>query len=274
MPQALQIIFIRHGETDDNITRTLQGHRDTSLTELGQSQAATLTTKLLSQYPASAITAIYHSPLLRIRQTIAPLLAELDGRGVDAAEQYVDLQGRGEVKGVKVVSDADWKGQALGKLEGGSYDSIDMGNPRSADGGEGVEAFDVFVERVRGAFGRCLAAELKRLKGDEAGGKKVLVVATHGVGITSLFKVLEGSLQPEEGKEGYEWRRVARRGDGAYEVRWTDSDDIASLVLEQPEELAVGEEAVQWGKVKGEPFLIEYWGKKEKADVKQTRQLG
>jgi broad specificity phosphatase PhoE len=298
MPSALKILFIRHGETDDNvsepqtsksipprfpsqlftsihpsqlhipcpptmnglqITRTLQGWRDTSLTRRGHDQAATLTTLLLNQYPLSRISTIYHSPLLRIRQTIAPLLDHISGSITDQ-------------QAISVISDADLRGQGLGVLEGGSYDSIDMSNPRSADGQEGVEDFDVFVERLRACLGRILGREVSRRKSQQqsnGGGetRDVVVIATHGVGITSLFAMLEGSLKPIT--EGLTWPRLATRGPKAYKVRWTDSDDIACLSVQGLENLPIvvrdGNEAVlEWDKVNGEPFVIEVWGKREK----------
>ncbi|KPI41587.1 uncharacterized protein AB675_9355 [Cyphellophora attinorum] len=260
MPSAFKILFIRHGETDDNVNHpNPPGWRDTSLTPRGHDQAATLTALLLNKYPLSRISTIYHSPLLRIRQTIAPLLNHISGSTADQ-------------QAISIISDADLRGQGLGVLEGGSYDSIDMSNPRSADGQEGVEDFDVFVERLRTCFGRIMGREISRRKSsdrdaNDPGRRDVVVIATHGVGITSLFAMLEGSLTPNT--RGLEWRRVASRGPEAYKVRWTDSDDIACLSVQGLDDLPIVEDdkeaVLAWDKVKGEPFVIEVWGKKEKA---------
>lgn len=208
----------------------LQGHRDTNLTPKGHEQAKVLAKQFEDQH----IDAIYHSPLKRITQTIQPILDQQPG--------------------VPTHADADLKGQYLGELEGGSYDSIDMGNPRSADGGPGVELFDDFVRRLKRVFSRIVGAEAPHV-GD---GNRNVVIATHGVGITSLFKTLENTPSCD----GFN-PVLAVRGPEAYEVRWTDSDDVARLVVKQPHKLAVRDGQLQWDLIEEKPFLIEKWGKKE-----------
>ena len=227
----LHLLFIRHGETQDNIDRKLQGQRDTSLTEKGKEQSIVLAEKLKDQH----IDAFYHSPLLRIRQTIEPILANHPG--------------------IQVIADDDLKGQALGELEGGSYDSIDMGNPRSADGGPGVELFDDFVRRLKVVFGRIIGQQAPLTGSDD----RVVAIATHGVGITSLFKALENSPDCD----GFN-SELATRGPEAYEVRWTDSDDVARLIAEKPRELPIIGGRLNWSTIQGKPFIIETWGKREK----------
>jgi broad specificity phosphatase PhoE len=233
MPRGrLILLFIRHGETQDNIDRVLQGHRDTSLTEKGHREGQVLASKLQNQ----RIDVIYHSPLQRITQTITPILENRPG--------------------IPRHADADLKGQYLGDLEGSSYDVIDMSNPRSADGRLGVEIFDDFVRRLKRSFGRIIGAEAPLVGGED----RIVAVATHGVGITSLFKTLESS----PGCDGFN-SKLAVRGPDAYEVRWTDSDDVSRLVVGEPANLPVERAALEWDKLVGQPFLIEIWGKKEKA---------
>ena len=229
----LHLLFVRHGETQDNIDRILQGLRDTSLTEKGHKEAQILAQKLKDQ----PIDALYHSPLTRIVQTIQPILSD-----------HPDIP---------VFADSDLKGQSLGELEGGSYDTIDMSNPRSADGQPGVELFDDFVRRLKRVFARIVGAEAPKAVGPR---DRTVVIATHGVGITSLFKVLEatpscGGFNP----------KFATRSANAFEVRWTDSDDVARLVVLRPADLPIEDGVLDWSAVSGEPFLIESWGKMEKA---------
>ncbi len=228
----LHLLFIRHGETQDNIDKILQGHRDTSLTEKGHREAKVLADKLRGQ----RIDAIYHSPLLRMRQTIQPILSQLPD--------------------IPVYPDAGLKGQMLGDFEGGSYDLVDMSNPRSADGQPGVELFDDFVRRLKKSFGRIVGAEAPKVGEKD----RIVVVATHGVGITSIFKILEDTPSCS----GFN-PKLAKRGSEAFEVRWTDSDDVARLVVGHPIDLPLQAGVLDWDKVRGEPFLIECWGKKEKA---------
>ena len=229
----LHLLFIRHGETQDNIDKILQGWRDTSLTEKGLREAQVLADKLRGQQ----IDAIYHSPLLRMRQTIQPILDQLPE--------------------IPVFPDPDLRGQMLGDFEGGSYDLVDMSNPRSADGQPGVELFDDFVRRLKRSFGRIVGKEAPKVGERDP---RVVAIATHGVGITSIFKVLEDTPSCNGHNP-----KLAKRGPEAFEVRWTDRDDVARLVIEKPGDLPVKDGVLDWDRMKGEPFLIESWGKKEKA---------
>jgi 2,3-bisphosphoglycerate-dependent phosphoglycerate mutase len=228
----LHLLFIRHGETQDNIDRVLQGQRDTSLTPTGHLDAKILADKLRGQH----IDMIYHSPLTRMVETIQPILSHLPD--------------------VPTEADPELMGQALGELEGGSYDSIDMSNPRSADSQPGVELFDDFVRRLKRVFARIIGAEAQRIDVKN----RIVIIATHGVGITSLFKALEATPSCE----GFN-PRLATRGPEAFEVRWTDSDDVARLVVAKPAELPIKDNELDWSAISGQPFLIELWGKKEKA---------
>ena len=238
----LHILFIRHGETQDNIDRMLQGHRDTSLTPKGHREAQVLADKLHAQ----PVDAVYHSPLTRIRQTIQPILDQDHRRHLE------------------VHSDPDLRGQFLGDLEGGSYDTVDMNNPRSADAQvatAGVELFDDFVRRLKRSFARIVGAEARQAVGQQQRGDRTVIIATHGVAITALFKTLESS----PACDGFN-AKMATRGPDAFEVRWTDSDDVSRLVVARPAELPVGKDGVlDWDAVVGEPFFIDYWGKREKA---------
>jgi broad specificity phosphatase PhoE len=228
----LILLFVRHGETQDNIDRILQGLRDTSLTNKGLREAEILAAKLQTQ----RIDAVYHSPLIRIVQTIKPILA-----------------GRSDIP---VHADRNLTGQALGGLEGGSYDRVDMSNPRSADGRDGVELFDDFVRRLMKVLAEIVAVEARQVGQQD----RTVLIATHGVGITSMFKALEASPSCE----GFN-PKVAVRGPNAYEVRWTDSDDVAKIVVARPRELSVSDGALNWSAISEQPFVIERWGKKEKA---------
>ena len=153
--------------------------------------------------------------------------------------------------------DPDLRGQGLGELEGGSYDTVDMGNPRSADPGPGVEKFDDYVRRLKACLGRIVGREAPLMRDGE---DSFVVVASHGVSITSIFKMLESTTNCA----GFN-PPLAVRGEEAYEVRYPESDDVARLVVREPRALVVKDGEVEWEKLEGKPFLIEAWGKKEKA---------
>lgn len=63
----MKLLLIRHGETDWNIEKRIQGSTDTSLNENGYAQAITLA-NTLSLRP-TPILALYSSPLARAAQT-------------------------------------------------------------------------------------------------------------------------------------------------------------------------------------------------------------
>lgn len=229
----LYLIFIRHGETQDNIDKILQGWRDTSLTDKGHREAEVLANKLLSDNVH--IDVVYHSPLIRIVQTITPVLATRSN--------------------VPTYADPDLRGQCLGVWEGGSYDLVDMSNPRSADGkAEGIEPFDDFVRRVKTSVGKAIAAETPKI----GPGNRVVAIATHGVAITALFKALEATPHCENFNP-----KMAVRGPEAYEVRYPDSEDVARLIVDKPKDLPIRDGELIWDEIQGEPFLIDRWGKKE-----------
>ena len=142
------------------------------------------------------------------------------------------------------------------KTEANPCTHLFVGNPRDADVQPGVEKFDDFVGRLKDITGKIIAAEAPKVSGKD----RVVLVASHGVCITSIFKVLEDTA-PCNGFAP----PVAERGPAAYEVRWTDSDDVAKMVIAHPKKLPIVGDQLQWEAIEGKPFFIELWGKKEKA---------
>lgn len=67
-----KIYVTRHGETEWNTQRRMQGHMDSALTEMGQNQAKWLGEKLKT----TEFSQVYASPSGRTRQTTALVLGE------------------------------------------------------------------------------------------------------------------------------------------------------------------------------------------------------
>ena len=65
------ILFARHGETEANRQRLALGRADPSLTERGSSQAGALAERL----GPTEVATVFTSPLLRARETAAPIAA-------------------------------------------------------------------------------------------------------------------------------------------------------------------------------------------------------
>jgi 2,3-bisphosphoglycerate-dependent phosphoglycerate mutase len=70
---ATTILLVRHGQTDWNRDRRVQGHSDIPLNETGRAQAAALADELADE----TIDAVYASDLTRARDTAAAVAATL-----------------------------------------------------------------------------------------------------------------------------------------------------------------------------------------------------
>ncbi len=95
-----EILIIRHGETDWNREEVFRGRVDVSLSERGRRQAKLLAESL----GASPIEAVYASPLVRARETAAPI-AESSGLMVVTEPRFVDM------------SFGEWEGKERAELE-------------------------------------------------------------------------------------------------------------------------------------------------------------
>ena len=75
-----EIWFIRHGETDWNRQRRLQGWQDSPLNEFGRNQAGLLASRLREDARGTPFDAIYSSDLQRAHATATPVSEQLDLR--------------------------------------------------------------------------------------------------------------------------------------------------------------------------------------------------
>jgi uncharacterized phosphatase len=124
------ILLVRHGETDWNAQRRVQGHSDTPLNDTGRAQARALADELASE----AIDAVYSSDLLRAHET-ARIVA--DRRGLD------------------VIALHDLRERHFGTWEGLTDEEIFARFPGAKSGswGDG-ETREQMIERVFGALER------------------------------------------------------------------------------------------------------------------------
>ena len=130
---TLRIYLARHGETDWNVERRLQGVTDTALNSKGRQQAV----KLAELLKGVRLDAVYSSTLGRSRET-----AEI-ARG-----------------GAPLKSLAGLNERAIGKFEGKKLDGSDPATEQEwrrrrsdpNDELDGGESLNQFYERVRAAF--------------------------------------------------------------------------------------------------------------------------
>jgi broad specificity phosphatase PhoE len=123
-----RILLVRHGETDWNVSRRVQGHSDTPLNATGRAQARALGAELADE----PIDAAYSSDLMRAHET-ARLVAE--PRGLD------------------VIALSDLRERHFGTWEGLTDDEIFARFPEAREGpwGDG-ETKEAMLARVRVAL--------------------------------------------------------------------------------------------------------------------------
>ena len=102
---ALEIILVRHGETEWNHLRRIQGQIDVPLNAVGVRQAEAVAQRLARRPP----TALYTSDLLRASQTAAPIAAAC---------------------GLVAQPDQRLRERNFGEFEGGFYDELRLTSPQ------------------------------------------------------------------------------------------------------------------------------------------------
>ena len=166
MEEPCRVFLLRHGQTDWNAERRLQGHLDMPLNAVGRWQAEQLGQALAGE----GIAAIYSSDLLRAQQTAQPLAHRL---------------------ALPVQADPALRERHFGRLEGLSYAEIDQRFPDDARGWRlrepgfapgGGETLTAFFERA--------VAAVTRLAAPHAG--QAIALFTHGGVLDCLHRAATG----------------------------------------------------------------------------------
>ncbi|MGL6211204.1 MAG: histidine phosphatase family protein [Paracoccaceae bacterium] len=157
----MRLLLVRHGQSEWNAARILQGQADIPLSDLGRRQADALAPVIAALKPERAIT----SDLARAQET-----AERLGYGHARLEP-----------GLREIDVGIWQGRSIPELQAdspGAYEGWRAGNHRP-DGGEEWGGFLTRVEKA-------LHAEIR------AGAAKTLLVVCHGGVIRAAVQVLVG----------------------------------------------------------------------------------
>ena len=196
-PVFTRLILIRHGETEWNRSRTIQGQHDVPLNGTGRAQAEAVACRLANE----RIDAVYTSDLARARQT-----AEAIARPHRLA----------------VIAEPGLRERHWGRYQGLRFDEIEGLAPEAharmvvrdpgyvlEGGGESIEGL---VARVRAALGRLVA--------DRAG--QTVVAVAHGGVLDAAHRIASG--MPLDSARSFDLPNAAINiidGDG---LRWSIRD--------------------------------------------------
>lgn len=169
----MRLYIVRHGETDWNKARRVQGHSDIPLNEYGI-HLAEQTAEGMKDIPFDLA---YTSPLIRAKQTAEIILA---GRDIPVLE----------AEGIKELGFGAYEGMCCSgehrAEESEAFNNFfkDTGNYVPAEGGESIQEL---MERT-GNF-------LRELCGDASLRGKRILVSTHGAAMTALLNQIRGSFE-------------------------------------------------------------------------------
>ncbi|WP_293780544.1 histidine phosphatase family protein [uncultured Oxalicibacterium sp.] len=164
-----ELILIRHGETDWNVEKRLQGHHDITLNAEGERQAQALARRLKDE----PIDAIYSSDLQRA---------------------YLTAQAIAEVRGMPILAEEGLRERCFGAFEGSLHPELAQRYP---DDYAALQRRDVDARYPRGEFECETLTEFNRRTLDcvariaAAGHRRVLVV-THGGVLDCVYRRATG----------------------------------------------------------------------------------
>ena len=170
--KEMKLFFVRHGETDWNLARRVQGHSDIPLNEYGR-YLARETAKGLKDVPFDLA---YTSPLIRARET-AELI--LEGRNIPIMDD----------ENIKELGFGIYEGMCIsGEHKAPQTDEFnkfftDTEHYIPAPGAESVQEL---LERT-GKF-------LQELYRDRGIQDKTILISSHGAAITGLLNNIKGRL--------------------------------------------------------------------------------
>jgi probable phosphoglycerate mutase len=165
----LDILLIRHGETDWNVDKRLQGHIDIPLNAEGLRQAAALG-RVLENEP---LDAIYASDLQRAR---------------DTAQAVATLQGRA------VQIDPALRERCYGGFEGLQHHDIEQRYPEDFAAWKSREldarypAGERIAETMREFSGRAVGAVSAIVREGVADGHRKIAIVTHGGVLECIYR--------------------------------------------------------------------------------------
>ena len=211
-----EIILIRHGETDWNRVRRMQGHLDIGLNAQGHLQAKALAAALANE----TIDAIYASDLQRARDT-AQVIA--------AAHQ------------LQVIIDPALRERCYGAFEGLMYDEISAHYPEAFAQWRAREPHARFPAGERSAetlheFSLRAVAAVTHLARQHTGGK--IIIVTHGGVLDCIYRAAHdmGLFEPLEfDMKNAAINRLHWRNSALHVTHWSQVTHLDMTVLDEIE---------------------------------------
>lgn len=209
-----EILLIRHGETDWNRVRRMQGHIDIALNQHGRLQARALGRALAAERPA----AIYASDLQRARDT---------------------AQAVADVHGMTVQIELALRERCYGAFEGLMYDEISRHYPeafaqwRARDPHARFPAGERVAETTHEFTLRAVDAVTALARRHR--GEKILVL-THGGVLDALYRAAHGiSLDAERHFDikNAAINRLQWDGERMQVVQWAEVGHLDALSLDE-----------------------------------------
>jgi len=169
------VYIARHGQTQWNAERRLQGQADTDINARGREQATGNGRRLAGFVKNPAEFDFVASPMRRTRETMELMRAAM---GLDPFAYRTDPR-------LVEMSFGDWQGFTFAELEArlpGSTDGRRHAKWDFQPPGDGAESYEMLLERVKPWFGS--------LRGQT-------ICVTHGGVMRCLFRVVEGMSKKE-----------------------------------------------------------------------------
>lgn len=210
MPQITHIVLIRHGETDWNRERRLQGQLDVPLNTQGLEQAAQLGKALARE----RFDAVYASDLSRAKQTAQALADEV---------------------GVTVRDDAGLRERCYGQFEGLTYAEVAAQHPADFDAWQnrvpefappGGETLTEFHERAVEAALRLI----RRHPGER------IALVSHGGVLDCLYRHANAMTLTEPRQHELRNASINRLSSDGHQLtvlQWGDVAHLDLLVLDE-----------------------------------------
>jgi broad specificity phosphatase PhoE len=95
----MKLIIVRHGETEENVKKIIQGKGNNRLTEKGKKQAKEVGKQLKSKYK---IDMVFCSPLKRCQETLEEILSEYPIEGEIFMSNLIEERDFGEYDGIEL----------------------------------------------------------------------------------------------------------------------------------------------------------------------------